>query len=249
MYPPPPHSRPSWAAMRPGPASSQQVDKDFYLNYGSSTVWIPDITVLCVQSPLDSGPGPTPSTLTGVCLGAASQRHDRVLPLPSEEGTSYKVSRTFTWKPRPETGRDCVIRAIFARQQNPEIDRRAYWCCASDTHSFSTDTHSSTHTLRHTHSRHTIPLSTHTLSTHTFSQHTHTLNTHTLNRRACWCCGSETRSRPSQSRHPPLWRVCVSHSLTLSLSLSLSLSLFLALTLFHSLSFSHSLILSLFRPF
>jgi len=33
--------------------------------------------------------------------------------LPSEEGTSLHVVRTFTWEPRPETGLDCLVCAIF----------------------------------------------------------------------------------------------------------------------------------------
>jgi len=37
-------------------------------------------------------------------------------PLPSEHGTALKGSRTFTWKPTPEPGLDCLICAEFARQ-------------------------------------------------------------------------------------------------------------------------------------
>ena len=39
------------------------------------------------------------------------------VPLPSKEGTIYKVLRTSTSKPRPESGRDCLTCAIFARQR------------------------------------------------------------------------------------------------------------------------------------
>ena len=37
-------------------------------------------------------------------------------PLMSEEETNYKVSRTFAWKPRPESGLDCRMCAMFARR-------------------------------------------------------------------------------------------------------------------------------------
>ena len=35
-------------------------------------------------------------------------------PLPREERTLQKFLRTFTWKPGPESGLDCLICAIFA---------------------------------------------------------------------------------------------------------------------------------------
>ena len=38
-------------------------------------------------------------------------------PLASKEGRTVKVLRTFAYKPRPESGRDCLTRAIFAWQQ------------------------------------------------------------------------------------------------------------------------------------
>ena len=41
------------------------------------------------------------------------------LPLPSEEGTTQKLLRTSVWKPRPESGLVCLIRAIFARDRIP----------------------------------------------------------------------------------------------------------------------------------
>ena len=41
-------------------------------------------------------------------------RNSFLVLLPSEEGTTFKVLRTFTWKPRPESGRDCLTCAIFA---------------------------------------------------------------------------------------------------------------------------------------
>ena len=40
--------------------------------------------------------------------------------LPSEEGTTLNVSRTFTSKPRPEHVFDCLICAIFARPGREE---------------------------------------------------------------------------------------------------------------------------------
>ena len=36
-------------------------------------------------------------------------------PLSSEEGTTEKFSRTFTLKPRPESGLGCLVCAMFAR--------------------------------------------------------------------------------------------------------------------------------------
>ena len=38
------------------------------------------------------------------------------LPLPSNGGTTRTVFRMFTWKPKPESGRDCLVYAEFARQ-------------------------------------------------------------------------------------------------------------------------------------
>ena len=38
------------------------------------------------------------------------------LPFASEQGTTDKGLTTFTRKPRPESGRDCLVCAIFARQ-------------------------------------------------------------------------------------------------------------------------------------
>jgi len=37
--------------------------------------------------------------------------------LPSQEPTPQNVSTTFTWKPRPESGPDCLMCAEFARQR------------------------------------------------------------------------------------------------------------------------------------
>ena len=37
------------------------------------------------------------------------------VPLPSQEGTPSNVLSTFTGRPRPESGRDCLIRTILAR--------------------------------------------------------------------------------------------------------------------------------------
>ena len=37
--------------------------------------------------------------------------------LPSEEGRTQTVLTTFTWKPGPESGLDCLVCAIFARQR------------------------------------------------------------------------------------------------------------------------------------
>ena len=42
-------------------------------------------------------------------------------PAPSKEETNPKLSRNFTLKPRPESGLDCLICAIFARQQLREV--------------------------------------------------------------------------------------------------------------------------------
>ena len=39
-------------------------------------------------------------------------QHERGKPLPSENGTTQQVSRTFTWKLRPESGLDCLVWAI-----------------------------------------------------------------------------------------------------------------------------------------
>ena len=47
------------------------------------------------------------------------RRANRPDPDPSEEGTPANVSTTFTWKPRPECGLDCLVCAIFARQRPP----------------------------------------------------------------------------------------------------------------------------------
>ena len=41
-------------------------------------------------------------------------------PLPSDEGTPVNVLRTFTGTPRPESGVDCLIRAILARPRQAE---------------------------------------------------------------------------------------------------------------------------------
>ena len=38
------------------------------------------------------------------------------------EGTPCKYSRSFAWKPRPESGRDCLICAILVRQR-PTLNR------------------------------------------------------------------------------------------------------------------------------
>ena len=40
-----------------------------------------------------------------------------VVMVPSKRGTAWKVLRTFAWKPRPESGRDCLICAMFARKR------------------------------------------------------------------------------------------------------------------------------------
>ena len=37
------------------------------------------------------------------------------VPLPIEERRAWKRSRTFIWKPRPESGRACPICSIFTR--------------------------------------------------------------------------------------------------------------------------------------
>ena len=39
-------------------------------------------------------------------------------PLPSDKGTTSEVSRTLTYKPRPESGLYCLICAMFARQRS-----------------------------------------------------------------------------------------------------------------------------------
>jgi hypothetical protein len=41
------------------------------------------------------------------------------VPPPSEKGSTRKVFTNSTCKARPESGRDCLIRATFARQQLP----------------------------------------------------------------------------------------------------------------------------------
>ena len=38
-------------------------------------------------------------------------------PLPSEEGTPGKVSRTFAGKQRPESGFDCLVCSMFAQKR------------------------------------------------------------------------------------------------------------------------------------
>ena len=48
--------------------------------------------------------------------GHARRQLLRIRPL-SEEGTQQNVLESFTWKPRPESGRDCLTCAYFARQQ------------------------------------------------------------------------------------------------------------------------------------
>ena len=52
-------------------------------------------------------------------------RHVR-LHHPSEEGTTSRVWRTFTWEPRPEFGLDCLICSKFARQRRVNYSRVAY---------------------------------------------------------------------------------------------------------------------------
>ena len=37
------------------------------------------------------------------------------LPLPSKEGATSNVMWTFTWKPRPESGLDCLVCAKFVQ--------------------------------------------------------------------------------------------------------------------------------------
>ena len=41
-------------------------------------------------------------------------------PLPSEEGTTRKILRVFTCKPRAESGLDCLVCAMFARRRTRE---------------------------------------------------------------------------------------------------------------------------------
>ena len=43
--------------------------------------------------------------------------------LPSEEANSAKRLRTFTLKSRPESGLDCLVGALFARQRLDSIAR------------------------------------------------------------------------------------------------------------------------------
>ena len=49
-----------------------------------------------------------------------------VAPLPSQERNTSQVATTFTWKPRPGSGFDCLICAEFARQRNAAVPRRAH---------------------------------------------------------------------------------------------------------------------------
>jgi len=44
----------------------------------------------------------------------------QLIPLPSEEGRTLNVFRTFASMPRPEYGLDCLICATFARQRGEE---------------------------------------------------------------------------------------------------------------------------------
>ena len=44
-------------------------------------------------------------------------QHSRPSPLPSAEENAFTVSRTFALKTRPESGLDCLICAIVARQR------------------------------------------------------------------------------------------------------------------------------------
>ena len=43
-------------------------------------------------------------------------------PLPSKEGTTEHVLRTFTCTPGPESGLDCLMFAIFARERSTNVD-------------------------------------------------------------------------------------------------------------------------------
>jgi len=51
--------------------------------------------------------------------------------LPSEDGTPGRVLRDFAWKARPESGLDCLICAIFARQRLMEHGLFGWACKAS----------------------------------------------------------------------------------------------------------------------
>ena len=42
-------------------------------------------------------------------------------PLPSEEGTPQNVLKTCAIEPRPESGLDCLVCAIFARQREVRV--------------------------------------------------------------------------------------------------------------------------------
>jgi len=50
---------------------------------------------------------------------AGDGREDRLgaLDRPSEEGPSLKVVRAFTWTPRPESGLDCLMCAMFVQRR------------------------------------------------------------------------------------------------------------------------------------
>ena len=59
---------------------------------------------------------PTKAVMRVLFFSGASYEEAR-LPLPSEEGTTERVSSSFTGKPGPESGIDCRMCAIFARQR------------------------------------------------------------------------------------------------------------------------------------
>ena len=52
--------------------------------------------------------------------------HHRGTPLllSREKGTTLLVLRAFTWKPMPESGRDCLMCAVFAREWSAPLSRR-----------------------------------------------------------------------------------------------------------------------------
>ena len=62
------------------------------------------------------GPYAIPVPGFSLCPGTALSVMATENPHPSEKGTTGKVLRTFTREPRPESGLDCLIGAIFARQ-------------------------------------------------------------------------------------------------------------------------------------
>ena len=48
-------------------------------------------------------------------------RESRPRALPSKEATTWHAWRTFTWKPRPEPGLDCLVCAVFVRKQSTNL--------------------------------------------------------------------------------------------------------------------------------